>query len=125
MTPKTTLPTAIEGTLVDPVGGPVGKRRKRGGSRKGIPNKLTADVRALVITALERAGGVDYLVQQAHDNPPAFLALVAKIIPKEITGPGGGPLQTNVRIRVSWTDPADVGATTLRGGPDERKKIAP
>ncbi len=59
-----------------------------GGSRKGIPNKITADVRAMVLAALDQAGGEDYLLAQAHDNPKAFLSLVGRILPTQITGPG-------------------------------------
>src|SRR4051794_26034007 len=59
-----------------------------GGSRKGIPNKIGADVRAMILAALERAGGEDYLLEQAHDNPRAFLSLLGRIIPTQVTGPG-------------------------------------
>ncbi len=58
-----------------------------GGSRKGIPNKITADVRAMVLAALDRAGGEDYLLEQATANPRAFLSLVGRILPTQITGP--------------------------------------
>jgi len=37
-------------------------------------------VRDLVLGALDRAGGEDYLVQQAQTNPTAFLTLVGKCI---------------------------------------------
>ncbi len=57
-----------------------------GGSRKGVPNKIGADVRAMVLTALDRAGGPDYLLAQAHHNPKAFLTLLGRIIPTQITG---------------------------------------
>ena len=32
-----------------------------GGSRKGKPNKLTGDVKAMILEALDRAGGASYL----------------------------------------------------------------
>src|SRR3954453_15174249 len=63
-----------------------------GGSRKGRPNKIGADVRAMVLTALDRAGGVDYLHEQANVNPKAFLALIGRIIPTQITGRDDTPL---------------------------------
>ena len=63
-----------------------------GGSRKGIPNKIGADVRAMVLAALDRAGGADYLHEQAHANPRAFLALIGRIIPTQITGQDDAPL---------------------------------
>jgi hypothetical protein len=40
--------------------------RPPGGSRKGIPNRITTDVRAMILAALDRVGGQEYLVQQAH-----------------------------------------------------------
>ncbi|MFM7009518.1 MAG: hypothetical protein ACKO0Z_09350 [Betaproteobacteria bacterium] len=56
----------------------------KGGSRKGIPNKVTSDVRAMILGALEDAGGRAYLAEKAIDNPGPFLALVGKCLPKEI-----------------------------------------
>lgn len=35
---------------------------KTGGRQKGVPNKLTADVKAMVLDALSQAGGVKYLL---------------------------------------------------------------
>ncbi len=61
---------------------------KSGGRQTGTPNKIGADVRAMVLAALDQAGGVGYLVAQAHENPKAFLTLVGRIIPTQITGPG-------------------------------------
>lgn len=63
------------------------------GRPKGSANKITADVRAMTLEALSKAGGVDYLVKQAEAQPVAFLALVGKCLPKEITGPGGAALE--------------------------------
>lgn len=54
------------------------------GRPKGKPNKVTADIKAMVEEALERAGGAEYLSRQALENPPAFLALVGKMLPKDI-----------------------------------------
>jgi len=62
------------------------------GRRKGVPNKITADVRGMIFGALDDAGGQDYLVQQAHRNPAAFMTLVGKLIPKELTGASGEDL---------------------------------
>lgn len=57
---------------------------KRGGSRKGIPNKLTHDLRAMVEGALQDAGGRQYLAQQAIENPAAFMSLVGKCLPRDV-----------------------------------------
>ena len=55
-----------------------------GGSRKGVPNKVTADVKAMIQEALDRAGGSDYLLRQSEEYPQAFLSLVGKILPKDM-----------------------------------------
>jgi hypothetical protein len=55
---------------------------KTGGRQAGTPNKLSADVRAMILAALDRAGGEDYLVQQATANPRAFLSLIARLVPR-------------------------------------------
>jgi hypothetical protein len=55
------------------------------GRKKGVPNKVTGDLRTMVLQALSAAGGVEYLLAQAHSNNPApFMALVGKCIPKDI-----------------------------------------
>src|SRR3954468_11525118 len=65
---------------------------KTGGRQAGTPNKLSTDVRAMILAALERAGGEDYLVQQATANPRAFLSLVGRLIPTQVTGKDDAPL---------------------------------
>lgn len=56
-----------------------------GGSRKGIPNKVNKELKDMILGALSDAGGQDYLMRQANENPSAFLSLVAKVLPKEAT----------------------------------------
>lgn len=73
---------------------------KTGGRKKGTPNKMTADVKGMILSALDKAGGTNYLLQQAQTNPTAFLTLVGKVLPKEITGDGGGPIKTVSVIRL-------------------------
>lgn len=55
------------------------------GRPKGTPNKLTAEVKDMIAQALANAGGVKYLEQQAKDNPKAFLSLVGRVIPLQLT----------------------------------------
>lgn len=61
-----------------------GVPRTRGGSRKGIPNVVTRDIREMIRASLDEAGGVAYLLRQAEANPASYMALVAKIIPQQI-----------------------------------------
>lgn len=65
------------------------------GRPKGVPNKTTALVREMVTAALDEAGGVDYLVERARDprTASAFLSLVGKVLPIQLTGAEDGPIQ--------------------------------
>lgn len=57
---------------------------KTGGRTAGTPNRLQADLRSMILAALEKAGGEKYLIEQANENPNAFMALIGKTLPKEI-----------------------------------------
>lgn len=56
------------------------------GRPKGSVNKTTAAVKDMITQALDQAGGIDYLVTQASLNPTAFLTLVGKVLPLQVTG---------------------------------------
>lgn len=62
------------------------------GRPKGSQNKLTADVKAMILAALDKAGGAEYLLKQAQQNPNAFLTLVGKVLPMTIAGDPQNPL---------------------------------
>lgn len=68
------------------------KPQPKGGSRKGVPNKVNSDVKAMILQALHNAGGVEYLTARAGDNPKAFMALVGRVLPLSLANPDGGPL---------------------------------
>jgi hypothetical protein len=65
------------------------KRPKTGGRKKGTPNKVTGDLRSMVLGALADAGGRKYLAKQAKQNPGPFMALLGKCLPKDITNSDG------------------------------------
>lgn len=62
------------------------------GRPKGSPNKTTAAVKEMVVQALDEAGGVQYLLTQATANPTAFLTLVGKVLPLQVSGEDGGAI---------------------------------
>ena len=58
-------------------------RKKSGGRKKGTPNKITKDVKEMVLEALEKLGGTEWFVEQGIANPTAFMAIAGKAMPKE------------------------------------------
>jgi hypothetical protein len=70
-----------------------GRTRTSGqGRRKGVPNKLTRDVKEMILGALSAKGGQKYLERCAEENMAAFLTLVGKVLPLQLAAEGGGPL---------------------------------
>lgn len=65
------------------------------GRPKGVPNKQTKELKQMILDALTKKGGVNYLVQQAEENPKAFMALLARVLPMQVTGENGGAIQIN------------------------------
>jgi len=69
---------------------------KTGGRKKGTPNKTTALLKDAILQAATNAGGGDltnYLQVQAMENPGPFMSLLGKVLPMQVTGEDGGPLQ--------------------------------
>src|SRR4051812_41037986 len=58
--------------------------RPPGGSRRGVPNHLTRDLREMILGALDEAGGQVYLARQARQHPAAFLTLLGKVLPQQV-----------------------------------------
>lgn len=54
------------------------------GRPKGSPNKNTAAIRQMVEQALTKAGGINYLVRQADEQPVAFMGLIGKVLPMQV-----------------------------------------
>lgn len=77
-----------------------GGARPNAGRKAGVPNKLTSDVKAMILAALDKAGGVEYLARQAQETPGPFLALVGKVLPMQVTGADGGSIQITIETGV-------------------------
>jgi hypothetical protein len=78
----------------------IGKGTPGPGRPKGMPNKTTASVKAAIIEAFEKRGGVPALVRWAEDDPTEFYKLWGRIAPTEVevSGPQGGPVEMTVRF---------------------------
>ena len=66
------------------------KGEKRPNQGKRGPNKVTAQLKEMILEALDNAGGVQYLERKANDprTASAFLSLIGKVLPMTIQGPG-------------------------------------
>jgi hypothetical protein len=53
---------------------------------------MSALLKDMILSALDKAGGEEYLVEQAHKNPAAFMSLIAGVLPLQVAGGGGGPV---------------------------------
>src|SRR3954452_6153251 len=73
---------------------------RRGGRVAGTPNKFNADLRAMILGALDAAGGENYLARCATENPVAFMGLLGKVLPLQVSGEEGRPLAIDFR----WAD---------------------
>lgn len=71
------------------------KGEKRPNQGKRGPNKENKALREMILQALDEqpGGGVAYLKIQAAENPNAFMSLLGKVLPMQVTGEGGGPIQ--------------------------------
>jgi len=78
------------------------------GRPKGVPNKSTAAIKDMILAALDKAGGADYLLAQSRDNPAAFMTLVGKVLPLQLTGENGGAVNVVHSVRRDIVDPINT-----------------
>lgn len=82
------------------------KGKKTGGRKKGVPNKIQADVKKAIHEAFELAGGVSYLHNLALSHPQVFCSLLGKTVPQEqkLLGDEDNPLFPS-RIEIALVRP--------------------
>lgn len=78
---------------------------KTGGRVKGTPNKATAELKEMILNALDMAGGESYLMYQAMNNPGPFLQLVGKVLPLQVAGGDGKNLKIEIVTAVPEAEP--------------------
>lgn len=52
----------------------------------------------MILGALDKAGGEDYLMAQAEKNPSAFLTLIGKVLPTTLASDPDAPLKANLTV---------------------------
>jgi hypothetical protein len=83
------------------------------GRPKGSQNKTTADMRAIILGAVDKMGGLDRMVEWAQSSPlaeQAFWTQVApKVLPKEVNlgGQPGNPLNLGIKVSFVGTKKRD------------------
>lgn len=82
-----------------------GEKRPKQGQRG--PNKVTKELKEMILQALDESGGVDYLVRCANNDrtKAAFLGLIGKVLPMTLVGDPENPLQAIVKIERVIVDP--------------------
>lgn len=76
------------------------------GRKKGSTNKVTRELKDMILGALDKAGGMSYLTARALDprTAAAFMTLVGKVLPTQLTGKDGGPVM--IKNAADMTDEA-------------------
>ena len=96
-------------------GSPPAVKQRR--PRRGTPNKLSGDVKAMILAALDAAGGAEYLLRQTKQNPVAFMSLLGKLLPTQLTGKDGGAI-------LNAFDPATLTDAELAARIDSLRRTA-
>lgn len=82
----------------------IGKGKAGPGRPKGVPNKITSDLKRAILEAAEAAGGeggtAGYLARQAEENPAAFMTLLGKVLPTTLAGDDTNPIRHVIERRI-------------------------
>lgn len=73
-----------------------GKSGNKKGRTKGVPNKVTQNVKDAFQSAYDGAGGVKAFTKWAKENPNLFYPLYSKLLPHDITSGGESLAKTRV-----------------------------
>lgn len=66
--------------------------KKLGGRKKGVRNKITRDIKEALLQSFEALGGQYWLESLARRRPAAYATLVGKLLPMQLTGKDGAPI---------------------------------
>lgn len=81
---------------------------KTGGRQAGTQNKMTRQLREMILEALDHQGGVAYLTRVADEQPVAFCTLLGKVLPTQLTGSNDGP----VKMVFEWMKTPAISASS-------------
>jgi hypothetical protein len=69
------------------------------GRKPGQVNASTKAIKEMILGALDRAGGEEYLVSLATKNPAAFVTLLTKVLPTQVTGDPENPVISAITVQ--------------------------
>jgi hypothetical protein len=67
------------------------------GRPRGARNRVSRALKDMILRALDAAGGEEYLLRQAIDHPAAFMMLLAKVLPLQLSGDPERPVIHEIR----------------------------
>lgn len=81
---------------------------RRGGRKAGVPNKFTSAIKAAFETAFRdlqssvpKRGEPEFrLTAWAKSHPTEFYKMMSRMVPQELSGPGGGPIPLGIEGKV-------------------------
>ena len=101
---------------------PKGRKRERkmpgSGRKPGSKNKDTETIRIAVMRSFEAVGGWKYLEEMARAQPTAYMTLLGKILPHELSS--AGSLRHEVVLR--WMTPEMAAARGFIETPAEEEE---
>ena len=77
------------------------------GRPKGSLNKTTLQLREMILLALEKLGGPDYLVALGRENSSAYASLLSKVLPTTLNTSetdGGAGVELRFVREIVWPD---------------------
>ena len=77
------------------------------GRPPGSPNKVTAALKDMILGALDKAGGEEYLAALARENSSAFASLLGKVLPTTLAASetdGGTSVKIAFERVIVWPD---------------------
>ncbi len=83
------------------------------GRPKGVPNKLTQDVRAMIQEVIDGLGGAQRMIAWAKEDPlnerMFWSQVMPKVLPKEVNvgGQPGNPLNLGIKVSFVGTKKRD------------------
>ena len=88
------------------------------GRAKGQQNKITHDIKAMMMQSLSNQGGVAYFDRQAKENPGSYMALLGRLVPYQMKIETKLPSEDELAAMtpldmLKWTMRACMQAATL------------